>query len=552
MPLPVTISTATVVGSAIFGADGTPATGRVIFASPALQDVAGNVILGALEWSATVTAGAFSIVLPLTDTAGITPLEWTYGVTINVTGNVTAGSMSLPTAGGATQQFAGLFIPGEAVASGTTPYASQAYVQAGDAATLESAEGYTDAEVTTLALATATALTGKVDTTRQVTTTAPLTGGGALSGNLTLGVSVGSSTGTVAAGNDSRLSDARTPTAHAVTHAEGGADPVTLAQSQITGLAVALTALNDAVIARAARASNLSDLADAPTARTNLGLAGAALLNVGTVAGTVAAGDDSRLSNARTPTAHATSHAEGNGDPVTLAQTQITGLVAALAAKLTAANNLSDLTVPATARTNLGLAGAAVLNVGITSGTVAEGRAPWFANSPIPISGRYVYTGYGATSTVVPTLSQTRYTPFAVWDGFTATSIAVEVTTLQATSVVRLGLWADDGAGLPGALITDFGTVSAAGAGVVSISPGGGIALADRTLYWLSATVQVAGGTAALRAANYHDPLILPSTNGVTNSGINAYAQAGVTGALAGPAVPADGALAPRFMLLIA
>lgn len=44
--------------------------------------------------------------------------------------------------------------------------------------------------------------------------------------------------------------------------------------------------------------NNLNDLASAPAARTNLGLGGAAILNVGTTAGTVAAGDDSRIVNA--------------------------------------------------------------------------------------------------------------------------------------------------------------------------------------------------------------------------------------------------------------
>lgn len=47
-------------------------------------------------------------------------------------------------------------------------------------------------------------------------------------------------------------------------------------------------------------------------------LGGAAVLNVGTGAGTVAAGDDSRLSNARTPTAHASTHASGQSDPIKL------------------------------------------------------------------------------------------------------------------------------------------------------------------------------------------------------------------------------------------
>ena len=52
--------------------------------------------------------------------------------------------------------------------------------------------------------------------------------------------------------------------------------------------------------------TDLGDLATAgaSTGRNLLGLGGAAVLNVGTAAGTVAAGDDARLSDARTPTAH--------------------------------------------------------------------------------------------------------------------------------------------------------------------------------------------------------------------------------------------------------
>lgn len=41
---------------------------------------------------------------------------------------------------------------------------------------------------------------------------------------------------------------------------------------------------------------------------------------------------DPRLTDARTPTAHAASHADGGSDEVTLAQSQVTGLVSALAA----------------------------------------------------------------------------------------------------------------------------------------------------------------------------------------------------------------------------
>lgn len=77
-------------------------------------------------------------------------------------------------------------------------------------------------------------------------------------------------------------------------------------------------------------AGNLSDLDSATTARANLGLGGAAVLDVGASTDTVAAGDDARLSDARTPLAHAATHAVAGTDPVTVAQSQVTGLAGAL------------------------------------------------------------------------------------------------------------------------------------------------------------------------------------------------------------------------------
>lgn len=63
-------------------------------------------------------------------------------------------------------------------------------------------------------------------------------------------------------------------------------------------------------------------LADTATQPSDLGTSAA--LDVGTTAGTVAAGDDARLSNARTPTAHATSHQDGGADELALDAAQIT------------------------------------------------------------------------------------------------------------------------------------------------------------------------------------------------------------------------------------
>jgi hypothetical protein len=74
------------------------------------------------------------------------------------------------------------------------------------------------------------------------------------------------------------------------------------------------------------KVNNLADLQSPSSARSALGLAGAAVLNVGTTAGTVAAGDDARFSS-------------GGGG----------------AGSLLAANNLSDVASASTSRTNLGL-----------------------------------------------------------------------------------------------------------------------------------------------------------------------------------------------------
>jgi len=87
-------------------------------------------------------------------------------------------------------------------------------------------------------------------------------------------------------------------------------------------------------------ANSLSEIATSgaaaqASARTNLGLGGAATLNIGTAAGTVAAGNDSRITGAAQKT-----------------------------------NNLSDLANAANARSNLGLGTAATFNTGNGTGQI--------------------------------------------------------------------------------------------------------------------------------------------------------------------------------------
>jgi hypothetical protein len=114
-----------------------------------------------------------------------------------------------------------------------------------------------------------------------------------------LRIPTGTTASTVCIGNDSRLSDSRTPTSH--TH------------GNITN------------------AGSIGAAANLPLITTTSGVITTG--SFGTTANTFCQGNDSRLSDSRTPTAHASSHASGGSDALTLAQSQITNLTTDLAAK---------------------------------------------------------------------------------------------------------------------------------------------------------------------------------------------------------------------------
>lgn len=166
--------------------------------------------------------------------------------------------------------------------------------------------------------------------------------GGGTSGPVTISANVGTTAGTLAAGDDLRLTNARAPTSHASTHASAGSDPINvtglsgrLATSQnadvlvTTGGNLTLGTVTDGqmlvrsgttVASQAIPVGTITGVT-AGAGLTGGGASGAVTVaaNVGTSAGTVAAGNDARFSDARTPTAHKTTHATGGSDALTAA-----------------------------------------------------------------------------------------------------------------------------------------------------------------------------------------------------------------------------------------
>ena len=124
-------------------------------------------------------------------------------------------------------------------------------------------------------------------------------------------IDLGTTANVACAGNDSRLSNARTPLAHASTHQNGGSDEIA------TGTAAAYA------IPKANSAGRL-DIAWVP---------------LGTTGTTVCVGNDARLSDSRTPTTHAATHGVGGSDAITIAESQVTNLTTDLATKIDTAGS---------------------------------------------------------------------------------------------------------------------------------------------------------------------------------------------------------------------
>lgn len=241
----------------------------------------------------------------------------------------------------------------------------------------------------------------------------------------------------------------------------------------------------------AALVDDLSGVTDAATARSNLGLGGAAVLAVGTTAGTVAAGDDARLSDARTPTAHNHAASEVTSGTLDIAR----------------------------------------IPTGTTSTTVPLGNDSRFG--PVPGQGLYVAGSlYGtpcATGGTRTVANGSLYFFPIIIDGTTATAdaLCINVLTGVASSTVHLYLVSSSATtGRPTAastVLAKASNVSTASSStrVVAAFDSSATASLTRGTYW--GAIHSIAGTPTLRAAasafQFGPPLVqqTPDTaNGIT------------------------------------
>jgi hypothetical protein len=160
---------------------------------------------------------------------------------------------------------------------------------------------------------------------------------------------------------------------------------------------------------------------------------------------------------------------------------------------------------------------------------------------PLPATGLANTTAAAAANTLraVPLLSASQ----AVLE-----AAGVEVTTLVAGATIRLAVYADDGTGYPGALIQDFGTVSAATIGVKLVTALS-VAVPAGTPLWLAYNASAAVTCRALALGGHAALFGMPAAGGAAHgiaytsalafaSGMPATFPAGATVATAIAATP--------------
>ena len=177
-------------------------------------------------------------------------------------------------------------------------------------------------------------------------------------------------------------------------------------------------------------------------------------------------------------------------------------------------------------------ANGSALNFAVTAGPAASQPTGTFT------SGFYYIPVSRGTTGTSATLNNgnLRLAPFYVPNTTVISKIGGEVTSAgEAGSKLRLGIYADNGKGYPGALVVDAGTINGDSATVQEITLGSTVTL-NPGLYWIGAAVQLVTTTQpTVRTVNTQvdQPQIPVSTSAPSsNQTASSLQMTGVTGAL--------------------
>lgn len=223
----------------------------------------------------------------------------------------------------------------------------------------------------------------------------------------------------------------------------------------------------------------------------------------------------------------------------THAQSEVTNLVSDLAAKQPLDSDLTALAALTTTSFGRSLLEAASAEAARSTLAIANPQPSYKTGEYYACLGTLSGAGTGGM-----TQSRVYFLPFVTYRSQAFDRIAARISAAGTTnSVVRLGIYNDDGAGRPGTLLLDAGTVatdSTTGIRAITISqtlaPG---------FYWLAACPQVAGSATYTR--------IVPFSNGgYLNANLdgNVLTTDSVTGALSASPSVAPAALNPPVVAL--
>jgi hypothetical protein len=158
-----------------------------------------------------------------------------------------------------------------------------------------------------------------------------------------------------------------------------------------------------------------------------------------------------------------------------------------------------------------------------------------------PLNGNYYFVNsqQAAATSAAHGYNSLRVTPFTVPGPTSVSKLFAEYTAAgDAASVIRLGIYADDGSGRPGALIVEGSTTPSTGGTPGPIETVASAALSPGTVYWIGGVIQGSGTQPTLRtvsAAAMPDIVQLAQGTALPSAGLTSVAfscNATVSGAL--------------------